>query len=482
MASGQTLTPWWKSNPHTMGKPVKVWTPDPTRYHPADSTQSMRVGSGSVGNTAMIPRGNNDGSSKGFDAGRAGVFIVDPDEPGGGVAIDPAALNNDMIQDALARVGPVGGDDEEEQEAAFAAMSIVAKKGAATNPDRAVVASEADERPARRRAQQSRPRSAVVPQFAQNEQVEQEPLDDLPEQSPTAPFPSHASRFPTTPVEPTEPEPKEAVQMSQAQAGALLAQLLKVAGVTAPQAQPVQPVRQLVRPRVSTQARPGAPRIMRPKPVPPPVEEVYEEDLVEDEPQEIVQEIEDYAVDEQEQTEEEVQYEDPEPAPIPAPRRRTATINRRPTPTPLARQVRAAPTRRIDPAAEDSIDSLHVTFLTAKPSKPTTRVIFNLGKNLGNMQARYHGVVKGAGCVILVYDTRYEDGNQWSPPSLGASQPITVILPETNERFIVASMGLEVNMGALDMTVLVLPTNDPIDEDHGNFHAGAVGEDLEQPV
>jgi len=74
---------------------------------------------------------------------------------------------------------------------------------------------------------------------------------------------------------------------------------------------------------------------------------------------------------------------------------------------------------------EDSFDKLGIPGLGPVAKKPEFRVEFDLG-DLGRMQARYHWVGVHAGCIFLVYDTRFEYGMLFEPPVLGSDRPIIV--------------------------------------------------------
>jgi hypothetical protein len=514
---------WWKQSNQGGGKPVKAWTPDPTRYHAPDSQESMRMGMGVV-SAAMIPRANNDGTSKGFDAGRAGVFTVDPDKPGGGVAIDPAMMNNTLINNALARVGTVGGDDEEEQNNAFAALTIIAQNGAETDPDLACVVTEADERS----QSGTRPGRAPLhhpgrtPARQQHAVQEIDPVDDVIEPGPgdwdDPSFVPGGSAMPHTrrsapqpvqhQIEETVSQPRmskqaaeapgQSVQLTNAQTSAMLQLLLQQ--MQHKQPAPTTPIAATPIPRRAVQAKPGAPRLLRPvrqqpPPLPPPVEEPkYEEQAYDDshldEPaEEVIEDVEYPLVEEQQEVYEE-SYE-PEPPPPAPPARRTVTqpIRRAPQPQ-LGRQHRPSqvqPPQTIrrtvaDHAAQqpqrvESIDSLKIAFLKDVPEKPQRRVIFDFGSS-GTMQTRYHEVIEGAGCLILVYDNRYEDGIQFMPPDR-ETEPVSVFVADTNKRYKALSLGMTFNMGQLDFVVLTLSANV---EDHGNLHAGAEAVTDEQAV
>lgn len=95
-----------------------------------------------------------------------------------------------------------------------------------------------------------------------------------------------------------------------------------------------------------------------------------------------------------------------------------------------------------------------IPFLTAKPQKPQYETYFEMEK-MGTMAARYHAVVPGQDCIALIYDTRFEDGFQYLPPSL-ADEKITVSVPKLNNAvFKCSSLGLHWSLGCLDVVILI---------------------------
>jgi hypothetical protein len=93
-------------------------------------------------------------------------------------------------------------------------------------------------------------------------------------------------------------------------------------------------------------------------------------------------------------------------------------------------------------------------FLGETPKKPEAQIIVELGGAAGSITTRYHAVIKGGGCVVLVYDTRYQDGNQWAPSDMG-SDGIKMHCPSMDESFTISSMGLQFSLGVLDVIVLI---------------------------
>ena len=106
------------------------------------------------------------------------------------------------------------------------------------------------------------------------------------------------------------------------------------------------------------------------------------------------------------------------------------------------------------PAVVNLFESLSIPFLKGdKAERPKFETYFELGK-FGTMAARYHAVVEGKGCLVLVYDTRFEDGFQYLPPSLG-EEPISISVPQLNKSWECSSFGLHYTLGCLDVVILL---------------------------
>ena len=129
------------------------------------------------------------------------------------------------------------------------------------------------------------------------------------------------------------------------------------------------------------------------------------------------------------------------------------------------REIRAA----VDQDARDGLitgfETLEMPFVSGPvPQKAKKMVLFEI-PNSGTMSARYHAVVNGDDCIALIYDTRYEDGNQYLPPDLGVRK-ILVTLPRKNQadmKFVCSSMGVHFNIGVLDIVVLIKHKDEDVD-------------------
>lgn len=106
-------------------------------------------------------------------------------------------------------------------------------------------------------------------------------------------------------------------------------------------------------------------------------------------------------------------------------------------------------------AIADAFAGLGIPFLSsAVPSKPCFTVYFEFDQ-FGTLSAKYHQVIDANECLVLVYDTRFEYGQQYLPPSLGTDKAIRIGIPETGANYSVASLGLNWTMGCLDFVLLV---------------------------
>lgn len=114
-----------------------------------------------------------------------------------------------------------------------------------------------------------------------------------------------------------------------------------------------------------------------------------------------------------------------------------------------------------DKAPEPELDlisglaSLKIEFLSeGGPQRPKYETYFEMPK-MGTMSARYHAVIAGKDCLALIYDTRFEDGFQYLPPTLGEDE-ITVSVPNLEDAvYTCSSLGLHWTLGCLDIIILI---------------------------
>ena len=114
-----------------------------------------------------------------------------------------------------------------------------------------------------------------------------------------------------------------------------------------------------------------------------------------------------------------------------------------------------------EPAAEKEPEYAvpGIPFLEGdKPQRPNYEIYFEMPK-MGTMAARYHAVVEGNDCLALIYDTRFEDGFQYLPPSLGEEQ-ISVSVPKLSKTpYTCSSLGLHWTLGCMDVVILIKHSN-----------------------
>lgn len=104
-------------------------------------------------------------------------------------------------------------------------------------------------------------------------------------------------------------------------------------------------------------------------------------------------------------------------------------------------------------------ETLEMSFINGPlPVKPKKEVYFEM-PNMGTMAARYHEIQDGGTCLALIYDTRYEDGYQFMPPTLGDVR-IKMTIPRENKIYQCSSVGIHFNCGVLDIVVLFKHTQD----------------------
>jgi len=106
-------------------------------------------------------------------------------------------------------------------------------------------------------------------------------------------------------------------------------------------------------------------------------------------------------------------------------------------------------------------ESLRLPYVTGPlPLRPRRRVFFEF-TGRGKQAAWYHEVIVSRNCITLVYDTRYEEGQQYEPPDVSdeedqQTQHIALHVPHLKKTFTVGSVGLSYPHGCFDHVVLPL--------------------------
>ena len=456
-----SAAPWW-DNPGTDDTPVIAHTPDETQYWHPDDRQMERM-RGGITSGVVIPRANNDGTSKGFYGPMAGVVHVDPDAPDGGAVVDLSQVNDGQLFDAFSQsVYP------------HQVYYNLTKEAGASPPV-----------PAQAPAPAERPRvnplvpdgSYVVPaarddgtqtllqgsqQVQEGPTMPMQPVPPLPGQ-PQAPVaqaspqqappqqapPQQAPPQPVQPVAPA-PAPQPAPQpaawpMQQVQQQPPVAPLPPAPDnnqqVLAGLNQLTNVVGQLVNTMAGQQPQPAVPPVTHTQPTtasPTPLQSRRGDPRATQAMRPAMQPT------------------SPMPAPQPMQREDDEEDFE---PAQTLREMEVAAHQETQHGVIVGFETLEMPFITGPlPKKAKKSVLFEIPGS-GTMSARYHAVSDGADCLALVYDTRYEDGNQYLPPDLG-DKPLVVTLPRRGKgkqtaRYLCSSMGLHFTVGVLDIVVLV---------------------------
>lgn len=473
---------WW-GDPSQSDKdgPVVRHAPDPTQYHYPDSDQLGKMRGSKVGRFAVVPAANNDGTSKGFDPTVAGPVHIDPDAPDGGVIFDPSTVRKSQINSVVEQVVYphqayyLLGQPANRQKAAAAPAEFL-------NTPAPVAASH-------------RPGSYIVPhangvgrqfptQFAQEEHHVQpvpipplaslqmpaqvnRPTDAQPYQAPMHPqggegMPPQQPQYQPPPAQYHQMPPQYAqppAYVNHGQYPALPPMDPNMQGMMHQMAGLQQAVAALL----NNAQRPAAPA---PQPLPvglPPVATVPGQRPAQPRrtvPVETNEYDEDAArpirkqVRRNKETQEIEEVEDDPRSLI----RRSQEDDDRPQTT---RDVAAA--RRGEPEAIIAgFETLDLKFVVGPlPLKAKRQVVFEI-PGAGRQMARFHDVVVSKACIVLVYDTRYEDGNQYEPPET-LDAPMTLHVTSLKKAFRVSSMGLNYSLGVFDHIVLVRHPDDQVE-------------------
>lgn len=498
----QGYAAWW-DNPDASKNdtPVIRHAPDDNNYHLPDYDMLRKMRGSLVGRFAVIPAANRDGTSKGFDPNVAGPVHVDPDAPDGGVIFDPNAVDNRHINGALAtsqyphqvfyRLGtpaPLLGFGR----GRFRDQS--AQEEPRINPVRPgdyVVPKAANDG-----------RQMEIPNFISNgmtpaaynpafyhAQEEQRvntvpPLASLPPLSQPAPMPApapvaapvHPSQYQNPGQmpyqQPTQPfyAPPPAVDPGlQNMLGQLMQGMVSMQQQVVALQQQRQPVYPSVVPPttgVSNQPMPqGPPPGLATLPVGGQAQggrNQYNENYDDETARPINQRV---RRNKQTQRVEQIEEEEQPARPV---RRASPPRNSLVEQDQVDRQQTV---REFQQAAEDvqdgvitGFETLQLPWLTGPLANKAKRIVYleipGAGKHLG----RFHDVIDSEACVVLVYDTRYEDGHQYLPPDTGEVK-LKLSVPHLKKTFVVSSMGLHYACGAIDHIVLIKHDSESLTEE-----------------
>jgi hypothetical protein len=422
-----TEAPWW-DGPHREGwQPVVRHSPDNDQYHVPDQDQLRQMRGSPVGKFATIPAARKDGRSQGFDPSIAGPVHVDPGAPDGGVIFDPASVNAEELAGVVAT-------SEFPHQAYYRLGRPAARRGAV----------EFEDTP--QRTNPLRPGAYVVPAAATTGQqipypqtceipMATQPVPPLSALPPlTAPAPSPilvhqfspamapAAQVQTAPAYQPPPMDTYMAQMMQS----MMQQMGRLTAVVDGMQQAQMPIV----PPVTGVSR-------NPMPVGRPLASVPAE------LQRTKHADDDFSEDAR-----------------PIRSRRPVEDEEEAEPkTSLVRQQAAKKQKVADFEKDETkevitgFETLGIPWVTGPiADKARVQVFFNLPT--GRVAAKFHDVIEGEGCLVLIYDTRFEDGQQYLPQDC-SDTPITVEVPSRKLSKRVMSMGITASLGCFDQVILV---------------------------
>jgi hypothetical protein len=107
-------------------------------------------------------------------------------------------------------------------------------------------------------------------------------------------------------------------------------------------------------------------------------------------------------------------------------------------------------------------ESLGIPGLGPEPEKPKHKVTFDMGAG-GKITSSYHWVSEQDGGLFLVYDSRFEFGTFFEPPSFGKDRTIKVSHSATNRTWNVFSLGFVHNFGIFSQINLIIADEEKAD-------------------
>lgn len=114
-----------------------------------------------------------------------------------------------------------------------------------------------------------------------------------------------------------------------------------------------------------------------------------------------------------------------------------------------------SPAREPEPAVPEGCG---LEWLTTPPSRPEIRVYFNLGAG-GEHLMRYHHITRSDKWLSMIYDNRFEYGNQFIPPTTkDGDPPITIRFPDSGNETLLAAVppGCHMQIGCMDIINFVV--------------------------
>jgi len=100
------------------------------------------------------------------------------------------------------------------------------------------------------------------------------------------------------------------------------------------------------------------------------------------------------------------------------------------------------------------METLQLPFLTGPQPLPPSKVVYLELGNMGTISARYHEVLEADICIVLVYDSRFEQGVQFLPATLPGSN-LRVTAPSIGLKGVdCVTSGIQFALGVLEIAVL----------------------------
>lgn len=471
--------------------PVIRHAPDAHNYHVPDGEQlgkMPRMRGSRSGKFALIPAANRDGTSKGFDPTVAGPVHVDPDAPDGGVIFDPDSVRKSDINRAVAgsyyphqayyQLGVsapslgVGRVKQAAAQYAHAQNGFDVDRGPNPHMPGAYVTPSAQPG-----------RTGEVPSFVANgyggAPASYTPTHRAQEELTVTPVPSFQAPAPVQAPQPVEngqpqlgytqppyPQPQQPQPQPMYYGPPAAYQPPPMDPNMAAMMQGIVALQQTVGALVNNQARP--------QPQLPPTTGLSPNPLPVSRPIALTTQPVEFAP--QVRRGPDQDFDDEAARPI----RRAVKRDKR---TQDVEEVDEAPRRerRAEPEeprqtlrdyeAHDraepegvivGFETLNLKFVNGPiANRAKKQVVFEI-PNAGKHMARFHDVIEAKECVVLVYDTRYEEGQQYEPPTLD-DVPIILHVPHLKKSFKIVSMGFSYSFGVFDHIVLVKQEAEKLD-------------------
>lgn len=461
---------WWDTPGQNGDTPVVRHAPDDDQYHIASDPEMVGKMRGSlVGRFAIIPKADRDGASKAFDPSVAGPCHVDPGAPDGGVVFDPSNVHKQDVEQAVAesyypheafyrlgRSAPELGFGRRNSMSEQAPARTNSKMpGAYLTPEAGRDGRQMASQPAYTPYEEPHvpvpqlpplPVSAPMPMPAPN-QIPSHGGGPAPSPMPAAwgsvPPYGQPYGYPPPPQDPLLAALANGMINMQNTLSVIAERVSPPPGVLSPQAPRSGPPQGLASVPVEMQGG------RLPSRVKPPSRSTRTAPA-----------------------EEEDDWSDDAARPIrrakrPVPAEEEAVEEQ---PRSLLHRQRVSEYENPEREPEGVVvgfETLELAWLSGPiATKPKRRVYFDI-PGAGTHSAIYHDVIVSDGEIVLVYDTRYDDGDQYMPPNLGGDVRIKLTLAGAkkgqNAEYVVSSIGINFRFGVMDMFVLVRTEPDEVE-------------------